>query len=297
MKRDTTNYIDINNYKHVYLLGLFWADACLHMNKKNYFQFSYECKPSDFKDNETLFNSLNCGHISKRNKSLNSKLYSSITFNLGKQETCKFLYDLDFSQKSSIAPTKILNIIPNNLKHYFWRGYFDGDGCLHVTNNKIELAFWSTINQDWSEFIKLLNDLNIDRYFIFKYKRNNGKHCSSCIGIRRANYILKFMEYIYQGDFSIGLTRKYNKYLELCKLLPTLRLDTTSKFKGVCFNKRNNNWKATIYKNKVNKLSKHLHLGWFKTENEAQLAIENRLKELNITNELDKISIKEFVSK
>jgi len=42
-----------------------------------------------------------------------------------------FLSENNYKEKSYVSATKILNKIPNNLKKYFFRGYFDGDGSIY----------------------------------------------------------------------------------------------------------------------------------------------------------------------
>lgn len=62
------------------------------------------------------------------------------------------------------------------------------------------------------------------------------------------------------------------------------KLNTSSKFVGVCFYKRNNKWIAHIRCQKINGKGKVNHLGYFKTEEEANTArynfiIDNHLEE------------------
>jgi|WetSurMetagenome_2_1015567.scaffolds.fasta_scaffold20333_10 AP2-like factor, euAP2 lineage len=51
--------------------------------------------------------------------------------------------------------------------------------------------------------------------------------------------------------------------------------NTSSKFKGVCFNKQRNKWQANIKNN-----NKKIHLGLYLTENEAALAYNNKAEEI-----------------
>lgn len=52
--------------------------------------------------------------------------------------------------------------------------------------------------------------------------------------------------------------------------------DFSSKYKGVCFYKKTNKWRATITAN-----GKQKHLGYFRTESEAHEAYKDKLNELN----------------
>ena len=62
-----------------------------------------------------------------------------------------FLMEMDFKEKSYKSADKILNIIPEKLRHYFFRGLIDGDGCFYISKNKKQKQFTisSSIGQDW----------------------------------------------------------------------------------------------------------------------------------------------------
>jgi hypothetical protein len=51
--------------------------------------------------------------------------------------------------------------------------------------------------------------------------------------------------------------------------------NSTSKYKGVCWYKRDNKWRSSIKFN-----NKQIHLGYFYDENEAAIAYNNKSKEL-----------------
>lgn len=130
-----------------------------------------------------------------------------------------FFYFYEFRDKSSISPNKILNFIPQDLKRYFWRGYFDGDGF--ISKDKYFASFSGPIDMNWSFLFDLFNELEIKSFSHVKTKRKGSKS-KEVIGnseIKIANRVdvLKLCNYLYLGfcDDKIGLSRKYNRFLNL----------------------------------------------------------------------------------
>jgi hypothetical protein len=127
-----------------------------------------------------------------------------------------FLIENDYDKKSYTSANKILSKIPNEIKHYWFRGLIDGDGCFyHYTPKKgstlRQFVLTSTYEQDWTYFENLCKELEI-KYTIKRIK--NIKSASSVIRITNKKGIKKLGEYIYQNfkKDSIGLIRKFNKF-------------------------------------------------------------------------------------
>jgi hypothetical protein len=280
MKKISDNFLtNLNIKENIYLLGFIWADGWISKNK-----ISMSLTEKDFNQIEPILKKFKINNFYKRQRfDSNGDLFGNPCkqFSIYNKNIVNFLLENDYKLKSYVSPIKILKIIPEKLHYLFWRGYFDGDGCLYI-GKKIELAFWSTIEQDWSEIIKLYKTLEINKYSIYKYKRKNGKHCSSVIRIGISKDIKKICDYIYQNDLEIGLKRKYKKYKELLNIYNKIQLNKskTSKKIGIFFNKLNGKWGAYITKNKKNKLKKNLHIGWYQTEIEAIRARKNKIKNL-----------------
>lgn len=128
-----------------------------------------------------------------------------------------YLIQKDYLVKSFKTADKILETIPDNLKHYWFRGLFDADGSLSYSKPNIQVAIASGYTQDWAYMINLSNQLNIS-YNISRgvqvFDDRTHKHSS----FRYINNIsiFVFLNYIYQNRNidQIGLNRKYNKFLE-----------------------------------------------------------------------------------
>jgi intein/homing endonuclease len=117
------------------------------------------------------------------------------------KEIKKFLIENDYDNKSFASPDKILNIIPENIKRYFFRGLVDGDGCF-CSKNRNYFSITGNINQKWNSIIDLFNSLDV-KFSLTKKKRNTGS--SSYITVSSKIDILKIGEYLYDKDFDFGL--------------------------------------------------------------------------------------------
>lgn len=179
----------------------------------------------------------------------------------------KFLKDNGFENKSIDSPSKILKIIPNNLHRYFWRGFYDADGCFYKRKDgkggKIQIS--GTYEQDWSDLEKLLYSLNIQDYSI---ERKKYKSKSSVLVVRYGPSLITLGDYLYSGS-CFGLKRKYDKFLEIKNSLPKI----TSKHKGISLCGRTKKWRA---------FHKRKYLGYFAEESKAIEALEEYKSNLNL---------------
>ena len=205
----TNSYLDVNTPELSYLLGLIWGDGCIYNAKhKGRNKFIYlGINAEDFSDISHLFNDWFVSSRTRKNRS--KKITEARNHNIN---FASFLFKNDFSEKSFKSPTKILKYIPNELKHYFWRGYSDADGCFYISKNKktFQYAMAGSYEQDWSDFEELLKSFNI-KYTIKRSHLKNSKY--SVVRFCKKSDFIKFGEYIYQGNW-LGFARKLNKVIE-----------------------------------------------------------------------------------
>ena len=156
----------------------------------------------------------NLYNYEKFDKRTNKNYYSSTICTTNKF-LYKFLENNDYKQKSYISADKILNKIPDKLKHHFFRGYSDADGCYYYNTKTTtkQYSITSTKEQNWSFMINIFEKLNI------KYSLRILKTYSQ-IRIVNKSDILKYAEYLYQDSINIRLERKYEKYIFIknCKI-------------------------------------------------------------------------------
>lgn len=268
----------------IYFLGFLWADGHLYKRGRSSIIFCSEIDSNDIRN--ILLKIFKFSEYTRQAKNKDGSNFGKLgyRFNITDKILYSCLVKYGFLEKSFTSHKRVLDFIPENLHHYFWRGFFDGDGCLY-TKHRRSLAFWSTIEQDWSALINIFQFLNIKDYSITKYSRKQGKHKSSTIELRKSNEIKIFLDYIYSDEI-FGLTRKYNKYLEyINNIFPEIKQKSHIR-KGICFCPSQRSKKWHVYY--LNKTKNRKHIGWFLTSTEAENALDKYILENNLVEESPK---------
>lgn len=215
-----------------YLLGYFWADGYL---PKKYNGIVLEINTTDaLSIKETILKTGDWTIVERGLDNRKDAKRKGNTFIRGSDKEFKdFLLEHDYKNKSQVSFKKIYELIPTENKKYFLRGYFDGDGCIYISNSTIQFHVSSTIDQDWSVLEEIFKKLSIS-YKITKRVQNSNSR-SSKIQCTNTEDILKLLSYVYDNFEvdKIGLDRKYQKYLQIVnrpikqfkkKMTETLRL-------------------------------------------------------------------------
>jgi hypothetical protein len=266
---DMSAFKSVNNPKIAYLLGLLWADG--HISTKGNV-ITLLLKASDGKSLKQLIHSTASSWYSWSFNGYGEYAHKKYTqYNMSSHALKQHLIEHDFHIKSRSAPIKILNLIPEHLKHYWWRGYFDGDGCFYLgkKDNKGAISITSHINQDWTFAAELFHSLGI---CYVRRTSITSKGCSSRVCLESETPIRRFCDYIYSGE-SFGLLRKLNKYQQYLAHKSKIVLRKTSPYKGVFWDKQAKRWKMQIGHNKL------LHVSFFDDPTQAareynQLAVK-----------------------
>jgi hypothetical protein len=209
-------FINCKTKEAAYILGFLWADGYLNRNYPN--RIVLEIVRGDWNSICSVFavtGSWCVTYRKRRNRRPQARA------EISNKKMAAFLRECGYGEKNKRSACGILGKIPDHLKKYWWRGFFDGDGCVYL--NKDEYAYQVNLaggfKQDWTFAENLMLSLGI-RYVIArrqqKRKKKNGKAMSSsCVRITNKDGVKRFCEYIY-GDYDgIGLSRKYNKYEDL----------------------------------------------------------------------------------
>ena len=244
----------------IYILGLLWADGYIHR------PYSVELATT-YPDAEYLIPLfLKTGKWKPYDKEFpqHKTWKKACTIKTSNKPLVNFLILHDYVSKSKESADKILSIIPEKLQCYWFRGLLDGDGYIHTDNKGSHgISFSSSIDQNWNYLENLCKKLNLE-YHVSKENRENSK-CSS-FHIYSMYKTIKFCEYIYMGypEDGIGLTRKYNRFLQL-KLT-----EEKNRYRGVC---QSETGKWRTYTSSAMGL-KPKSLGTFNTKEEALKVIE-----------------------
>ena len=195
--------VNMNPFYHItepsiaYIMGFIWADGYVSKSKN---RMTVSIQNKDGNDLKPVFAKYIPFHlhIAKRDK--------QYMFYLNDLQLHQFLVDNDYLIKSVASPSKILTNIPTYLHHYFFRGYFDGDGCLTDNTNHC-LSFTGSYEQDWSDTEKMI--LDITGYSPKIIRRNNDQrgHKSSYIYVYGKEKVKHILIYLYAGE-QMGLSRK-----------------------------------------------------------------------------------------
>lgn len=269
-KQFNFNYwTNLNNPEICYLLGFFWADGSLSKWTK---KFTFAIVEKDFKQIEYLFKKADGWKIKTHNYSEKDKpqtiaeTRSFFYFN--------FLQDLNYDIKSGESACKILSKIPENLQHYWWRGFFDGDGSFYAGKCTSRFNLSACYDQNWNFATKLLNELGI-KYKLSKTINKKGQKystivCSNLKGVKI------FGNYIYQ-DYAkdqIGLIRKREKFENILNFKHKLRSTNITGFRGVSYHAKSKKYRAAFHH------KRKYFLGSFLTPEDAAKAYDKKAKEI-----------------
>jgi len=197
-----------------YFLGFLWADG--HVEKRTN-RISLKVRLDDGQAIMGAFNTIATFSITANQATTGTRNNkASLSIRVNNSQLRAFLGEYGYLGKSGGSPDKILSHIPEHLRHYWWRGYFDGDGHVYLSPKTNTLGFASTFEQDWGFTTRLMTMLGVARHKITRYTTNRG-HKSSSLIIQNMVEIHIVLSYIYQGFETdrIGLPRKHDKFLAL----------------------------------------------------------------------------------
>jgi hypothetical protein len=192
---------NINEYT-CYILGLLWADGSMCGN-----MISLESVKEDIESLRKVFLDTGEWNIRYRNR---EDWKPQMVYHISNKEFSMFLKNNDYDKKSYASADKILQKIPDNLKNYWLRGYWDGDGCFYFNNisKAVQCTATSTYEQDWTFLENIYKNLNI-KYSIRRVKKQKSSY--SQIRITNQKDSLKLINYLYAFEDDLGFKRKKEK--------------------------------------------------------------------------------------
>lgn len=210
-KIDPLRFIKVTTPEIAYVLGFLWADGYLGAN----YSINTEIVSDDAIVIEKIFLSTGQWHIFQRHR---------IGYRPQTKFSCnsKVLYEhlvLKGFKTENKSPLDLLKTIPKKLHRYWFRGYFDGDGCwyFNAKNYLRQCTISSRYEQNWDFMVDLFQELQINQYNLNQQNKKNKKgiiNSSSQVRLCSVGGIKSFGYYIYGGKM-FGLDRKFNKFQEM----------------------------------------------------------------------------------
>lgn len=263
---DLSHLIKVRTPFAAYMLGFLWADGTV---SKRTYHVELKIVDEDFADIRERWLLTTQRWRYRCYKDGHPRHKSQAIVGLSHQPFHAFLVQCGYLFKTGDSAADVLAAIPVEYHHYWWRGYFDGDGGVTASGRTRRICITSCYNQDWSFFKTLAQELGL----AYRVSRGvcKGSSYSTVVMENEAN-IRRFMDYIYQGE-QFGLTRKRQAYLDYLEYKRTVRPNKTSRYRGVCWNGGKRKWMMQIYH------GRHLRQ-YCSSELEAAQAYDAKAREL-----------------
>lgn len=217
------SFLEYNMFENIdnpivsYFLGFLWADGWVDKRDNiNTFVIKINCDDANYLKNLLpKIGKFNIRDYSVFDKRFNKNIYHTV-FECTEKLVKNFLVENDYLIKSEESPKKILSKIPNELKKYFLRGLFDGDGNFYINkkNGLYHFYLHGSLNQNYDVIEEYLNNLEIPN----KITRTNSKKGNySYLRIIGKPNVIKLGNILYDNyeNDKIGFDRKYHKFLNI----------------------------------------------------------------------------------
>lgn len=222
---DINFFKEIDNEEKAYWLGFIFADGWVRrFNYQNELGIELQASDSEHlkKFNKSLRGNVNVS-FRKRLCNINNKEYSTCSIRFFSKDLIEPFVKYGIINGKSF--TMKFPTLRQDLIRHFIRGYFDGDGCVAMDNNKtkmISLDFCSASKYFLESIQKYLYDNNVYAYL---YKEKAYDDYSKFIGdgqfkntyrlyIKGVTNTVNAIHYLYD-DCSVYLDRKYHKAFKL----------------------------------------------------------------------------------
>lgn len=198
----------INTEEKAYWLGFFYADA---YNNEKLGRLVIELAEQDKQHLDKCASFF--GHPRPPFKQLkNQGKYIAYRLELNSKHLTRALKEKGCHQ------TKSFNItfpnLHNDLAPHFVRGYFDGDGCLHINNTDNQLHMKIVSTKEFNIYLQnLLKNIGVNSYLSYPERYSDNTSILTSGGSRQ---VRRFCDWIYK-DATVYLDRKYETFKSYCE--------------------------------------------------------------------------------
>lgn len=205
------NYFDIiDTEEKAYILGILYADGYNNTKRTN---ISISLKEADKEILERLSLAVGSNRPLSYRVSRNTNHCNQYTFCISSKHISSRLSELGCIRAKSTILT-FPEWINSELVRHFIRGYFDGDGCIHIGKRQTVVNLTGT-----SSLITAIQDILIKEIRLKKTKLQGNKRGNNSILTMQYSGRLqakRIAEWLYK-DSSIYLQRKFDKFKEITK--------------------------------------------------------------------------------
>jgi hypothetical protein len=209
MNKDDLYFDKIDTENKAYLFGFILADGHICTNPKNK-SVSIEIAKKDL---EILkFAKKEFKYAGKIKTTIhNNTLYKRLRIYGNQFTDCLINKGVDSNKTITLK----YPLIEENLQRHFIRGYFDGDGCIHISKRKTINKYRYELTIIGTEsFSNQLNDIishTIGFRFLKKFKKTKSNNMICILHTSSIKNIKLFLNWIYYNS-TFYLTRKYKIY-------------------------------------------------------------------------------------
>lgn len=267
----------IDNAEKAYWLGFLYADGSVTEIKRKNSVNSMTLDISLKQDDVGHLEKFNCAlqsniPIKTRTVKYNDKQYQACRLQVNSTKLCKDLCNLGCTPRKTYNLTfPNDDIVPKEFKRDFIRGFFDGDGCICVTQNNTHITLTLTGMQPMLELIS--NYLISEGVLRVNPTYHQDKRSQACSVYYYGKSACKeILDYLYKNA-SIYLDRKYKKYVDFYK-----DFNEETDFRGVHYDSHNNVFVANILINGKTVSSRHHNY-----EDAVMARKELEVKKMNIS--------------
>lgn len=202
-------FLHVQTPEVAYILGILWADGYLN-NKSQSYAVRLEIKTGDALSVLPTFRQTGAWNITERQRPNRQPV---TTLSCTGRVLYEHLLSLGYGSRGRVQPCLGLTGIPVELRPLWFRGFFDGDGCLYRNSRHShnEVSFGGSFQQDWTFLTDLLHqELGLTPTICRRTQRcRNGKvYQSSVVRVTGRPSVTATLRYLYGSHLEIGFPRK-----------------------------------------------------------------------------------------
>ena len=199
----------IDNEEKAYWLGFFYADAYNHEKRNRVVIELQEQDRLHLNKCAAFFGQPRPPFIQYKNKGK----YIAYRLELNSSHLCQSLKKHGCYQSKSFGITFPAHLDSQLVRH-FVRGYFDGDGCLHITKSENQLNLQIVSTKEMIESLAIImSSIGVKTYISHPERYTGNTYRLDTGGSRQ---VKKFCDWIYK-DATIYLDRKYELFKSYCE--------------------------------------------------------------------------------